>query len=551
MLINSFLLINGGYQCPQGDNKMFENKIAISKNFLIAICFISLILFAVNTVDAMELNDTFADVGANHEAVGSINAIDKDKLGNSQQDTLLKSNMITLNGGDFKTIQNLIHYNLTDGDTLVLNGVFTASEAQSEIFVYKNITFTSTSKATLDGKNISSIFVVENGGSGSSFSNLVFKNGNGNNGGAVLVFGKDVSFRDCTFRDNYASNGGGAIYTNYYVETDPNFGRNLVIDNCDFINNRAAVAAGAVGAYGYNTRITNSRFDSNSVYNKDGGYVYGGAIQVGKEGIVTNSLIKNCNFTDNKAISISGTKLSHGGASCLRQNVTYENCIFTRNSADFGGALTAHSSGTIKNCTFIENTANDYGGAMANVNGITSMNLKIIDCEFKSNSAPYGGAAKLSGYSVTIDDCNFYDNYASIDGGAVYIDTNTLDIFNSNFDYNSAKHNGGAVYVNGESTTVQRSNFTYNTAIADPRVKDDGLGGAIYINGTLDSVNNNRFEYNVARNGSAIYYDKEGKDLKITNNVMTKNQAWVYALPIYAEDIYYGETENLCKNYLD
>ena len=545
MLINSFLLINGGYQCPQGDKKMFENKIAISKNFLIAICFISLILFAVNTVDAMELNDTFADVGANHEAVGSINAIDKDKLGNSQQDTLLKSNMITLNGGDFKTIQNLIHYNLTNGDKLVLNGEFTASEEQSVILVYKNITFTSTSKATLDGKNISSIFVVENGGSGSSFSNLVFKNGNGNNGGAVLVFGKDVSFRDCTFRDNYASNGGGAIYTNYYVETDPNFGRNLVIDNCDFINNRAAVAAGAVGAYGYNTRITNSRFDSNSVYNKDGGYVYGGAIQVGKEGIVTNSLIKNCNFTDNKAISISGTKLSHGGASCLRQNVTYENCIFTRNSADFGGALTAHSSGTIKNCTFIENTANDYGGAMANVNGITSMNLKIIDCDFKSNSAPYGGAAKLSGYSVTIDDCNFYDNYASIDGGAVYIDTNTLDIFNSNFDYNSAKHNGGAVYVNGESTTVQRSNFTYNTAIADPRVKDDGLGGAIYINGTLDSVNNNRFEYNVARNGSAIYYDKEGKDLKITNNVMTKNQAWVYALPIYAEDIYYGETENV------
>ncbi|WP_407421907.1 hypothetical protein, partial [Methanobrevibacter sp.] len=524
---------------------MFENKIAISKNFLIAICFISLILFAVNAVDAMELNDTFADAGANHEAVGSINAIDKDKLANSQPDKILKSNIITLNGGDFKTIQNLIHYNLTDGDTLVLNGEFKASEAQSVILVYKNITFASTSKATLDGKNISGIFVVEDGGSGSSFSNLVFKNGNEFNGGAVLVFGKDVSFRDCTFRDNYASNGGGAIYTQYFVETNPDYGRNLVIDNCDFINNRAAIAAGAVGAYGYDTRITNSRFVSNSVYNKNGGGVYGGAIQVGKEGIVTNSLIKNCNFTDNKAISVTGTKLSHGGASCLRESVIYENCIFKGNSADFGGALTAHSSGTIKDCTFIENTANDYGGALANVDGITSMNLKIIDCDFTSNNAPYGGAAKLSGYSITIDECNFHKNYASIDGGAVYVDTHTLDIFNSNFDHNSAKHDGGAVYVNGESTNVQTSNFTYNTAIADPKVNDDGLGGAIYINGTLDTVNNNRFEYNVARNGSAIYYDKAGKDLKITNNVMTQNQAWVYALPIYAKDIYYGETENV------
>ena len=61
----------------------------------------------------------------------------------------------------------------------------------------------------------------------------------------------------------------------------------------------------------------------------------------------------------------------------------------------------------------------------------------------------------------------------------------------------------------------------------------------------MDSVNNNRFEYNVARNGSAIYYDKSGKDLKVTNNVMTKNQAWVYALPIYAKDIYYGESEKV------
>ena len=61
---------------------MFKNKIAISKNFLIAICFISLILFAVNTVNAIDLND---DV-SNDDALGikssnGINAIDKDKLG--------------------------------------------------------------------------------------------------------------------------------------------------------------------------------------------------------------------------------------------------------------------------------------------------------------------------------------------------------------------------------------------------------------------------------------------------------------------------------------
>ena len=151
---------------------MLENKIAISKNFLIAICFISFVLFAVNAVNAIELNDTSNNVDMiDSEANGGINAIDLDKLGNSQEDVLSQSNTVTLNNGKFSDIQNLINNNLNDGDTLILNGVFTTDTSESYILVYKNITFTSTSTATFDAKHLTSIFVVENGGSGSSFSN--------------------------------------------------------------------------------------------------------------------------------------------------------------------------------------------------------------------------------------------------------------------------------------------------------------------------------------------------------------------------------------------
>ncbi|WP_407430784.1 hypothetical protein [Methanobrevibacter sp.] len=525
---------------------MLENKIAISKNFLIAICFISFVLFAVNTVNAIELNDTPNNINmVGSEVNDGINAIDLDKLGNSQEDVLSQSNTVTLNNGKFSDIQNLINNDLNDGDTLVLNGVFTTDTSESHILVYKNITFTSTSTATFDAKHLTGIFVVENGGSGSSFSNFIFKNAYASYGSAIYIFGKDVVIERCLFQDNYASMGGGAIYTNYYIDQNPDYGRNLMIKDCGFMNNGAKITAGAVGAYGYNVKILNCLFDSNSVYDSDGGEVYGGALQIGREEYVVNSVVKNCKFIRNKAISRSGSQLSHGGASCIRDGVTFENCLFEENSADHGGALTTHCSATIKNCTFKSNTANKYGGAISNMDKINSQNLRIIDCDFSSNSAPYGGAVKLAGYSVAIDDCNFDDNYASIDGGAVYIDTNTLDVTNSNFNYNDAEHNGGAVYVNGKSTNIKESYFRHNTAIANPNVKNDGLGGAIYINGTLDTINNNIFEYNVARNGSAIYYDKSGKDLKITNNVMSKNQAWVYALPIYARDIYYGETERI------
>lgn len=511
---------------------------AISKNFLIALCFISLLLFAVNSnIDAVH------GVDVNEDGDNDVSAINEDDiLENSQEDSPLQATK-QLDGGTFKNIQDIIHYEVNDGDTIILNGEFVTNESESHIIVYKNITITSTSKATLNGNNISSIFVVETGGSGSSFSNLILKNGNGISGGAMMIYGKDVKITDCEFRNNYADFGGGAIYTNYGVDFDPEAGKNLLVQNCIFENNSARLASGAIGAYGYYTKILNCTFLSNWVYDKNGNSVYGGAMQIGRKEYVSNSLIKDCKFINNSAISISKEVYSHGGVACIREGVTYENCLFEGNSADRGGALTAHCSATVRNCTFLSNLAHDFGGALYNVDEITSTNLNVVDCNFEYNTAAYGGAIKLDGYSITVEDCNFNENHALVDGGAFYINSKILNIFASNFTSNDAKHNGGAVYVNGESTTVQDSYFKSNIAIANPEVNDDGLGGAIYINGTSDKVRNNVFEFNVARNGSAIYYDESGEDLLITNNVFNKNQAWVYALPVYANDIYYGESE--------
>ena len=517
---------------------MFNENMAISKNFLIALCFISLLLFAVSSnIDAVH------GVDVNEECDNVVSAINEDDiLENSQEDSLLQTTK-QLDGGTFRDIQNMIHYEVNNGDTIILNGEFVTNGPESHIVVYKNITFTSTSKATLNANNISGIFVVEAGGSGSSFSNLILKNGNGGYGGAMLIYGKDVKVTDCEFRDNYAKSGGGAIYTDYDVDIHPESGKNLLVQNCIFENNSARIASGAIGAHGYYTKILNCTFLSNWVYDKNGNTVFGGAMQIGGMEYVSNSLIKDCRFINNSAISSSKEVYSHGGAACIRDGVTYENCLFEGNSADRGGALTAHCSATVRNCTFLSNLAHDFGGALYNVDDIISTNLNVVDCNFENNTAAYGGAIKLDGNSITVEDCNFNENHALVDGGAFYINSKILNIFASNFTSNDAKHNGGAVYVNGESTTVQDSYFKSNIAIANPEVNDDGLGGAIYINGTSDKVRNNVFEFNVARNGSAIYYDESGEDLLITNNVFNKNQAWVYALPVYANDIYYGESE--------
>ena len=169
------------------------------------------------------------------------------------------------------------------------------------------------------------------------------------------------------------------------------------------------------------------------------------------------------------------------------------------------------------------------------------MNLKVANCNFEQNNAPYGGAVQLKGKNIEIQKSTFNKNVASVNGGAVNIIAKTVTIDDVDFNKNIANVNGGAVYINGYKTTVVDSSFIANEAIPDVKKLDDGLGGAIYINSSAATINKNTFNNNVARNGSAIYYDKSGLNCVISDNAMAENQAWVYALPISAKNIYYGE----------
>ena len=94
---------------------------------------------------------------------------------------------------------------------------------------------------------------------------------------------------------------------------------------------------------------------------------------------------------------------------------------------------------------------------------------------------------------------------------------------------------------------IVNSSFRNNSAIPDKDKYNEGLGGAIYVNSTNTNIENNEFYYNTARNGSAVYLDKFSEKSIFVNNTMYQNQAWVYALPIFANDIYYGDSEEIKK----
>lgn len=505
---------------------------AISKEILISLFFVTLIFAVIGvnmeTTYAYELDEDNDDL--------ELELDDVDKLENSQNDEIV-SESHSLNGGTFKDIQNKIN-KAKNGDVIDLSGEFTPDTPGGYITLNKSITLKSSTSATLNGMGNTQIMYVKTKGAESHIENLKFINGYSiDEGGALRIFAKSIEITNCVFENNYAVNASGALHTSY----TPRQAENIVVKNCQFTNNSAGNAGGALGVFGYNFLIENCTFQSNHVnYNTN---CYGGAVQVGMDTDESYGVIKNSKFVDNYAKSEKG--ISHGGAGCVRNGTSYINCFFQNNVADHGGALTYHASGSLENCEFYSNNATLYGGAVSISLEHSTMDLFVNNCSFNDNTAPLGGAMRLSGMNININDSTFNDNLASDYGGAISIDALNVSISNSHFNSNIANIDGGAVNINGQNTQIINSDFVRNNAIPDENKLDDGLGGAIYVNSKQATIKGNTFHYNTARNGSAIYYGSSGENMKLENNVMFQNQAWVYALPIYVHDIYYGESEQL------
>ncbi len=524
---------------------MLENiqKIAISKTFLISLVLIFLMFTAVGlNIDqayALDLNGTGdVSVEVDLEDMMENSQENEIRLSNTQENEILQANSYSLNGGTFSDIQRVID-NADSGDTIKLSGTFTPASADDTITLNKKLTFTSSSKATLNGKKSTAILKITSGGAQSSFSNLKFINGYTDaRGAAVRVSAKFITFDNCVFENNFANVTSGAIHTPYKAET----AQGLTLKNCNFTKNGAGIAAGAVGAFSHDFKIINCIFDSNYIRGPDA--LCGGAIQIGLDTEPSYGIVRDCLFKNNIVVTSDGS--GHAGAGCVRNGSSYYNCVFINNTADHGGALTYHASGNLNNCTLINNTANVFGGAVSILMDYQDyMNLNITNSVFKGNKAPLGGAVKLDGFNIKIEKSTFDDNYASEYGGAVNIEANNVKIIKSEFNRNIANIDGGAVFIKGNDTTVKNSKFIANEAIPDVKKLNDGLGGAIYVNSTKVLAQNNIFKYNTARNGSAIYFDKHGVEFKLKNNTLYQNQAWVYHLPISAQDIYYGEVERV------
>ena len=389
-------------------------------------------------------------------------------------------------------------------------------------------------------------------------------------GGVIFAStGSTVEILNCSFKQNKAPSAGGAIFTNgkkliiksslfQYNATVSKYAAGgavsaynsvVVILNCSFKRNWATLRGGAI----YTERATvilNSRFKNNKAKR------YGDATLTGAKKLVVKSSVFEYNVA------------AKGGAVCAyitNSIVEILNCLFKDNLASqYGGAIYTKATTKILNSSFINNNAMRYGGAIlasakklviessafeynkaagkygttarggAIFLGSTKSIVEILNCSLKENLATQcGGAIYTEGEKLVIKSSMFAHNAAVsgdttyTQGGAVlaYSDYSIIEIVGCSFKGNRAESSGGAIHTQGKKLIIKLSFFEYNTAVSEygNLATQYGSGGAIYTNGTTEILNSS-FKMNKAtRYGGAILTG--AKKLVIKSSAFEYNKA--------------------------
>lgn len=251
-------------------------------------------------------------------------------------------------------------------------------------------------------------------------------------GGAVRAVGGTILFKGCTFSNNTAVVGGGAMRVAGTA--------NVTLDECVFSNNSSdSQSGGAIHMSKGTLTIKDSEFNNNTAT------TFGGAISVTQQTSCT--------------VNISGTKFFHnraayatycGGALFVGKwtnasDVTLDHCYFEENLGH-----TTDITTDLKN-SIVEGNQSTGGAIFVEKNAT----LKLNHCNFYHNLCSQNGGAirtKEATALLYMNACSFYMNYAGKYASTVQGSSGPIAMFNCVF-YNNQNKTGtsaGTIRNNGE-----------------------------------------------------------------------------------------------------
>ncbi len=324
----------------------------------------------------------------------------------------------------------------------------------------------------IDANNLSAIFSIS--GTNITLNNLILKNANANSGSALYISeGSTVTTNNVTFTNSIANYGIILTVRSIYNSNDDKF-----LD----CKSNLGVIYGVGSNLIFNNSLSRSSEELKWGFIKSSGLSYIG---------VFNSIFANT--TSQYSTAIMGTG-----------NLEIINCTFINLYAN----LTAGAIGLkdiqevyIENCTFNNVHSQKNGGAIF-IDAYSSEKMpevEIVDSNFIDCSSQFGGAILQLEGCLDVDNCNFTNNLAFFDGGAIYVSWTNLTVENSIFNNNSVLYDGergsfgGAIFADASSLSVEDSELIANSAYN---------GGALYLYDTDYDIRDNLFENNLNFNGT-------------------------------------------------
>lgn len=475
--------------------------------------------------------------------------------------------------GDFSTLQSAVQSAIsgTPVDITLINNISSSAEIFTKTGTDVTLNGASLYSLTSDKADHRGFNVVK--GSTLTINNVTLNDFSINqspsdtrNRGAAIYSSGDLNINNSNFKNNQAGNAdivtgtvvmGGAVYTNGgtshinttvfsgnearrggAVASEDNSSAIIVINESNFISNKAGFAGGAISNGGIMS-VTNSDFLNNTArYSSDTTDNGGGAISNtgllylqernifdGNESYRNGGAILNranagshivitdlAYFTNNHSYVDASLQvaLNGGGAIFNNNEMTLGNTDF-KSRLYFEKNTTTATGGAIYNAKnmdingsafFVQNEAGFSGGAVANTGKLTLNGGTSLSQFIRNKSGGNGGALANIGSMTVIGTTEYRNNTAAMNGGAIFNNAKIVMDGTATFIDNKSGQSGGAIYNAGDLTISGTATFTGNTA--ETKADKTG-GGAIDNSGTLTVLGSRNG--NIATTDASILFE--------------------------------------------
>jgi predicted outer membrane repeat protein len=444
-----------------------------------------------------------------------------------QQGLIVRGSTATLSGVDF-----LENGGWTSGAGMLVADGSTVAVSECEV----------TDNAATSNFNGGGFYVSE---STLTVSDCVFSGNSGRHGGALYIEDSDVTISAATFTDNTSAVHGGAV--------DIAGGSSVVVSDSTLSANVSTQRGGVFQVTDSDLSLTDCTVSGNEA-GTSGGVMYVDGLAT--DGIVLSGVVMDSNvaagsggaiYALSTAVTWSGTASANAASTTAGAGgvvygsgtaLSFSDLVFTSNQAENGGAIYATSdcSLALDAVDMTENTASGSGGAIWSAAAVAYEEGELLG----NRAYADGGALYVEYNSLDLDDLIFTSNDASNGGGGIYSTDGSADLEDCDFTTNSATNGGGIAALGGSATIkvkLQRVEMTGNTAVQ--------RGGGLYIDTASSSyVYNGRFDSNSAGSWGGGMYGASIGTLQVTKTTFQSNEG-SYGGGLYAYSIKTGYTRHV------